>query len=142
MDEQIEPLVRADPTDRTSIRQRRSRARIGRLVLVLLVLAAAAGGAWYWWTHGTPQSNGPAVIQGGSGRSGAMPPPPVGVATAEKGDVRVILNALGTVTPLATVIVKTQLNGYLTEVAFQEGQSVKKGDFLAQIDPRPYQVAL
>ena len=43
-------------------------------------------------------------------------------------------------TPIANVIIKTQLNGYLTEVAFQEGQMVKKGDFLAQIDPRPYQV--
>ena len=54
----------------------------------------------------------------------------------------VTLSQLGTVTPLATVTVKTQISGYLTEVAFQEGQMVKKGDFLAQIDPRPYQVAL
>jgi multidrug efflux system membrane fusion protein len=52
------------------------------------------------------------------------------------------LSQLGTVTPLATVTVKTQISGYLTEVAFREGQMVKKGDFLAQIDPRPYQVAL
>ena len=74
--------------------------------------------------------------------SGQAPPQPVGIATAEKGDIRVILNELGTVTSLANVTVKTQLNGYLTEVAFQEGQMVNKGDFLAQIDPRPYQVAL
>ncbi len=60
----------------------------------------------------------------------------------QKGDMPVTLSQLGTVTPLATVTVKTQINGYLTEVAFKEGQMVKKGDFLAQIDPRPYQVAL
>jgi multidrug efflux system membrane fusion protein len=66
----------------------------------------------------------------------------VGAATIDKGDIRVMLNELGTVTPLATVIVKTQLNGPLVEVGFQEGQLVQKGDFLAQIDPRPYQVAL
>jgi multidrug efflux system membrane fusion protein len=54
----------------------------------------------------------------------------------------VTLTQLGTVTPLATVTVKTQINGYLTQVAFQEGQMINQGDFLAQIDPRPYQVAL
>jgi multidrug efflux system membrane fusion protein len=66
----------------------------------------------------------------------------VGVAPVEKGDMPVTLSQLGTVTPLATVTVKTQLSGYLVQVAFREGQMVNKGDFLAQIDPRPYQVAL
>ena len=61
---------------------------------------------------------------------------------AQKGDMPVTLSGLGTVTPLATVTVQTQINGYLMAVGFQEGQHVKKGDFLAQIDPRPYQVAL
>jgi len=63
----------------------------------------------------------------------------VGASTAALGDVRVILNELGTVTPLATVTVQTQINGQLTDVGFTEGQLVKKGDFLAQIDPRPYE---
>ena len=67
---------------------------------------------------------------------------PVGTAPVETADMPVILNALGTVTPLATVTVKPQISGQLVEVAFKEGQIVKKGDFLAQIDPRPYQVAL
>jgi membrane fusion protein, multidrug efflux system len=67
---------------------------------------------------------------------------PVGVAVAEKGDMPITLEGLGTVTPLATVTVKTQINGQLTQIAFKEGQFVKKGDFLAQIDPRIYQAQL
>ena len=66
---------------------------------------------------------------------------PVGAATIATGDIKIVVTGLGTVTPLANVTVKTQVNGQLTEVAFTEGQTVKKGDFLAQIDPRPYQLA-
>jgi multidrug efflux system membrane fusion protein len=66
----------------------------------------------------------------------------VGVATATTGDIPVTLNALGTVTSLATATVKSQINGYLTDIPFKEGQVVKKGDVLAQVDPRPYEVAL
>ena len=67
--------------------------------------------------------------------------PVVAVAT-RIGDINITLNALGTVTSLATVTVKTQIAGQLTQIAFQEGQIVKQGDFLAQIDPRPYQLTL
>src|SRR5215472_1066441 len=83
--------------------------------------------------------------QGPAGRpapGSATPPQPVGAATVDQGDIRVILNALGTVTPLANVTVKTQISGLLMEVAFQEGQLVHKGDFLVQVDDRPYQVQL
>ncbi len=76
-----------------------------------------------------------------SGRGKETAPQPVGVATIGTGDIRVVVTALGTVTPIATVTVKTQVNGQLLEVGFREGQSVKKGDFLAQIDPRPFQLA-
>ena len=64
----------------------------------------------------------------------------VGAATVATGNIREIVNALGTVTPIATVTVQTQINGQLTDVGFTEGQLVKKGDFLAQIDARPYQI--
>ncbi len=67
---------------------------------------------------------------------------PVGVAKASTHDIRVILNEIGTVTPLSTVTVQTQLSGVLMQVGFKEGQVVRKGDFLAQIDPRPYQILL
>jgi membrane fusion protein, multidrug efflux system len=67
---------------------------------------------------------------------------PVVTAPVERGDLPIVLNALGTVTPLATVTVKTQIAGRLVSLGFQEGQLVKAGDFLAQIDPRPYQIAL
>ena len=65
----------------------------------------------------------------------------VGAATIAPGNIRVIVNALGTVTPLATVTVQTQISGQLIEVGFTEGQLVNKGDFLAQIDARPYEIA-
>ncbi len=82
----------------------------------------------------------PAVRQAGRGAGG--PPQSVGIATIGTGDIDVTLTGLGAVTPLATVTVKTQINGQLQQIAFTEGQLVHKGDFLAQIDPRPYQVAL
>lgn len=69
-------------------------------------------------------------------------PQSVAVAVATKSDVPIRLNALGTVTSLATVTIKSQISGYLTKIVFREGQLVKKGDLLVQIDPRPYQVAL
>jgi len=67
---------------------------------------------------------------------------PVGVARAVSGDINVTLNALGTVTPLATATVRPQVGGMLVKLNFTEGQMVNAGDTLAQIDPRPYQAAL
>src|SRR6202167_3510749 len=67
---------------------------------------------------------------------------PVGVARIHRGDIRLSLRALGAVTPLTTVTVNSQISGLLMSVAYKEGQSVRKGQFLAQTDPRPYEAAL
>jgi multidrug efflux system membrane fusion protein len=69
-------------------------------------------------------------------------PVAVSVATVRSGDIEVRIPALGTITPLATVTVKTQISGILQQIAFKEGQLVHAGDFLAQVDPRPYQAVL
>jgi multidrug efflux system membrane fusion protein len=111
---------------------RSGRRRALWLLLVLLVIAGLA----FWLMHRAGRQPAPA------GRLQSLGPTPVGTAKVAKGDMPIVLSGLGTVTPLATVTVKTQINGQLIEVAFKEGQIVKKGDFLAQIDPRPYQVAL
>lgn len=67
---------------------------------------------------------------------------PVVGAVAHKGDIGVYDTGLGSVTPIYTVTVKSQISGYLMQVDYKEGQLVKKGDPLAEIDPRPYQVML
>lgn len=111
----------------------RRRSMLGRLLWLVLLALVVVG--IVWWVLHRPQ---PAA----TGRFASGGPTSVGTATVQKGDMPIIDNALGTVTPLATVTVQTQINGQLMEIGFQEGQLVNKGDFLAQIDPRPYQVAL
>jgi multidrug efflux system membrane fusion protein len=101
------------------------------------LLVALVAGFVAWKLLGSHRHAAPTGRQGPGGA-----PQSVGVATIATGDVQVVMTGLGAVTPLATVTVKTQINGQLQQIAFTEGQIVHKGDFLAQIDPRPYQVAL
>ncbi|HLY53814.1 MAG TPA: MdtA/MuxA family multidrug efflux RND transporter periplasmic adaptor subunit [Steroidobacteraceae bacterium] len=105
-----------------------------RAGLILGVLAAFVLLAWLL----TPKaSHAPA-----GGRFSGGGPMPVVAATAHTGDMPITLIGLGTVTPLATVTVQSQISGQIVRIAFKEGQTVKAGDPLIQIDPRPYQVAL
>jgi membrane fusion protein, multidrug efflux system len=83
----------------------------------------------------------PIAQRGGLGRGGQAGPAAVGVANVAKGDVAITLNALGTVTPLATVTVRPQVSGAILRIDFTEGQMVKAGDVLAEIDPRPFKAA-
>jgi multidrug efflux system membrane fusion protein len=80
------------------------------------------------------------VISGAGKKKPVTPPQLVSAAKATLGDMPELLNELGTVTPVATVNVLPQLSGYLTEVGYKEGQDVEKGQFLAQIDPRQYEI--
>jgi membrane fusion protein, multidrug efflux system len=106
----------------------------GRGVILALLAAAVVAALGWWLKSGTS----PASPQRRSEDQATV----VRLGEVTRGDVPVALEALGTVTPLSTVTVKTQISGKLTEVGFTEGQGVKVGDFLAQIDPRPYQAAL
>jgi membrane fusion protein, multidrug efflux system len=99
----------------------------------IIPLIALAGLAL--WLHPWSRSSHPS-------NRGAEPPQAIRDATATVGDMPIVMNGLGTVVPLATVTVRTQINGQLMELGFHEGELVKKGDFLAQIDPRPFQAAL
>lgn len=107
-----------------------------RIALIGLVVIAGLG-AFVWIAR---RQSSDASQQ--RGRFGLGQPMAVNVATAAKGDIPVHLMALGTITPLATATVKAQVSGQLQQIAFQEGQMVRQGDFLAQIDPRPYQSTL
>jgi len=78
----------------------------------------------------------------GMGRGGQNGPVAVAVATVTPGDIQIRIPALGTVTTLANVTVRTQISGTLQKILFTEGQIVHAGDVLAQIDPRPYEAAL
>jgi multidrug efflux system membrane fusion protein len=81
-------------------------------------------------------------VGGGRGGSGRRPPTVVGAATAALGEIPIEIDALGSVTPQASVIVHTRIAGTLMGIYFTEGQTVRAGQLLALVDPRPYQVAL
>ena len=109
-------------------------------LIALLVLIAAGVGAW-WWSGGG--SSAPSEQAKGKGRGDAsVRPMPVVAAAARTGNIDVFINALGTVVPRNMVVVRSRVDGQLVSVAFKEGQNVKQGDLLAQIDPRPFQVQL
>ena len=114
--------------------------RTRRLISRLALIVALAAGAIFAWQK--IENIAPSTTEGvNHGRSGP-PPQTVRIAPITVGDMPITLDELGTVTPFETVTIKTQIAGNLMEVGFDEGQMVKKGDFIAQIDPRPYQAAL
>ncbi len=103
----------------------------GKLSIAAAAIVAVAAVVWMVRTPSAPTKT-----------RGAGAGMPVVAADATKGEVKVTYDALGAVTPLATITVKSQVNGQLMRVGYQEGQIVQKGDFLAEIDPRPFEATL
>jgi multidrug efflux system membrane fusion protein len=122
-----QPLDRPLPHQTTAPKKR-------RWLGILMLLAAAAGAGWWFY----PRADTPPATRRGDGAA-VMP---VVAVPATMGDIDIALNALGTATSLATVTIKSQISGQLVRVAYQEGQMVNKGDLLAEIDSRPYELAL
>jgi len=131
------------------------RSRRTRIIGTIVALLAMAGLGWLAWhlVHQQPQGGpgggrgqgaaGPGAGRGGPGGGrGGMPATTVGIGKAERADIPIVLDALGTVTPAAVATVRPQVGGVLQKILFTEGQLVKQGQVLATIDPRPSQMAL
>ena len=112
-------------------------SRRWRWIAFAVAVIAVAVAAWFWFGHGSEEQ----AKAKGKGDPNARTVPVV-AAPARKGTIDVYIDALGTVTPRNMVVVRTRVDGQLQSVAFREGQDVKAGDLLAQIDPRPFEVQL
>ena len=131
MNQPIKSLKEAPSIGPSQMAKPRSRRRL--VLTSILALLILAGIVWWSRQGGAPQ-------QAGGGRNAA--PMSIVPEVVGKGDIGINLNALGTVSSLATVTIRTQISGYLMKVVFKEGDEVKKGDLLAEIDSRPYEATL
>jgi len=131
MDQSIKSLKEAPSIGPSQTATPRSRRRfVLTSILILLLLAGVV-----WWNR-----PGSAPQPANSGRNAA--PMSIVPEVVGKGDIGININALGTVSSLATVTIRSQISGQLVRVAFREGDEVKKGDLLAEIDSRPYEATL
>ncbi len=117
-----------------------TRSRTIRWLVLVVVVAALGFFGWQQYRGAGPGGQADSA-QKRSGPPSAKPVP-VTIASVEKADFPAYLFGLGSVQAFNTVIVRTRVDGQIDKIAFQEGQLVKEGDILAQIDPRPYQAAL
>lgn len=132
MDQTVRPPINNAANAEPKPSRRASRWRM-TVTTVFLLVSVTAG--IVWWTKREPP------LQEPGGRRNAAPMS-IGAETVGRGDIGLNLNALGAVSSLATVTIKSQISGQLIKVAFKEGDEVKKGDLLAEIDPRPFEAAL
>ncbi len=163
MEQPSEPLLlsAAPPPPLLPAPDRPKRGRWLGAVAAVLALAALGLLAWYLTHRPAAPGGGFGAGAGASGASGVAGGPggaggrggpgggrggagasTVGIAAATRANLPVYLNALGTVTAAVTTTVRPQVSGVITQVAFTEGQMVKKGQLLATIDPRPFEIAL
>ena len=147
LDDAVESARRADePLDALLQPTRRDR-KVTWIIAAVLVLIAAGASYWYFYLR-TPAEPTAEAAEGkgkgkGKGKGGqSNRPVPILAQPARTADIPVYLTGLGTVTPLATVTVRSRVDGQLLRVQFEEGQFVKAGQLLAEIDPRPFQVQL
>jgi multidrug efflux system membrane fusion protein len=135
------PLPDPQPSLRPGLGPRR-RSRLSHALSFLAVALFLAGlGALAWYLphrNATDRPSSPFGRGPGGGRNTTT----VALADAKLADIPIRLEALGTVTPLAVATVHPQVSGVLTDVFYKEGQQVKRGELLATIDPRPFQIAL
>jgi multidrug efflux system membrane fusion protein len=130
--------LRADDPNPRPGKKRSSARSIG----ILLLIAILGGGFFLWRSTHKPQTTAAAGRGRGDRNADGNARIPVAVTPAQRRDLPVYLDGLGSVEPLNTVTLKSRVDGQMMEVRFKEGQEVKNGDLLAIIDPRPYEVAL
>jgi membrane fusion protein, multidrug efflux system len=143
-----------DPTPAARHSASRPRRRWLKPAIIVAVIALVAVGAWLLWgpssgdaakAKTTDAAKGAGKGGGKGGGRGGLDPnraQPVAAASARVGDINIVQTGLGTVTALRTVTVRPRVDGLLQSVSFIEGQVVKEGETLAQIDALPFQVAL
>jgi len=143
---QLKSVDLPEPGPRVTAKGSTSAAKSRWWIWILLIGILAAGIWYYRGSHNASQAadssaaTAPGKGKGGAGAGGFAVS--VVVATAQRGDLPVYFNGLGTVTAFNTVTVHSRVDGQLIKVGFREGQYVQEGDLLAEIDPRPFQVQL
>jgi multidrug efflux system membrane fusion protein len=115
--------------------QHRPHFRLKLMVWLLVAVAVVVAGIVFLHKHDATEAT---LATAGTGTEGTT----VTTATAKSGDIGLYLDSIGTVTPVYTASITSQVNGIVTDVQFQEGEVVKKGDPLITIDPRPYEATL
>ena len=130
----LPPPAPPKPQRDTALPELRPKRRALVWIVVLLIFGLA-----FWWVLSRKSATSTA---GPMGRGGFGGPVTVTTATASQGQIGVYLNAIGTVTPVYTASIVSQVTGQVTNVHYREGQVVKKGDSLVDIDPRPYEATL